>query len=256
VKIVVCAKQVPSVDTNVVVSGTEYEVEENKLSFQINNSDEYAIEEGIALKHKLGAEVSVVTVGSARSQELLYTALAKGANSCFRIDASTHTPDATAKILAAFLRARGFDIVITGLESSDGMWGATGVYLASLLAVPCVSFVTKVDPDPDGSTLKVEREFFDGSQEIMEVSPPLVVCVQSGIAQLRFVPYLKMLQARRQPITMVTLGELGLREDDLKARFSTVESFKPAGKKKTHFMTGDPQEIADELLSKIKLALV
>jgi electron transfer flavoprotein beta subunit len=256
VKIVVCAKQVPSVDTNVVVSGTEYAVEESNPSFQINNSDEYAIEEGIALKQKLRGEVSVVTVGSVRSQELLYMALAKGADSCFRIDAAARTFDSTAKILAAFLKGREFDLVITGLESSDGMWGATGVYLASLLGVPFVSFVTKVEPAPDGTMLRVEREFFDGSQEIMEVSPPVVLCVQSGIAQLRFVPYLKMLQARRQPIKTVSLGELGLREDALKPRFSTVESFLPAGKKKTHFMTGDPQAIADELLSKIKLALV
>src|SRR5579862_5793565 len=86
VKIAVCIKQVPARDSGLRLNSTATWVQENDLSFEVNEPDIYALEEGLRLKEKHGGEVVLVTLGPARAQTALKEALAKGADRALHLD--------------------------------------------------------------------------------------------------------------------------------------------------------------------------
>src|SRR5919205_133890 len=139
-KIVVLMKQVPNKDAVLRVRGDGKWVEEGDLSFEVNESDGYALEEALRLKEKKGGgEVVVCALGPQRVKSVIKDALARGADRAVHVvgDNLTHlTPYAAATILADAIRDEKPDLVMTGLQSDDHGYGQTGVILAELLGLP------------------------------------------------------------------------------------------------------------------------
>jgi electron transfer flavoprotein beta subunit len=139
VKIVVCLKQVPSRDSVLRLNAAGTWIRETDLSFEINEPDIYALEEGLRLKEKHGGEVVVCCLGPARAQQAIKEALAKGADRALHLDAPAFEGlDAygVAQALARALRAESPDLVLTGLQSDDHGFAQIGVSWRSCSACP------------------------------------------------------------------------------------------------------------------------
>lgn len=250
--IVVCAKQVPAADNIFQISEGRDRVVDKGQTFLMNECDEYAVEEAIVLKQKYGGKVTVVTAGGLRSQELLYTAFAKGTDECIRIDTDSEDSETATKLLTSFLKKIDFDLILTGVESADSMSAMTGVCIAEELGLPHTMFVTKIDVE-EGGRLKVERELKGGLREVMRIPLPALLCIQSGIAPLRYTPHLKLLQARQRPVKTFTPSELEVTSQERKLR--VVELYFPESKKQVEILHGDPRTVARNLLDRLRTVL-
>jgi len=154
-KIAVCIKQVPNSDARLRLSRDGRWLDEEDLPFIVNESDEYALEEGLRLAERDGGEVVVFSLGPARVREALRKALAVGAARAVHLaDPAFDGGDAlaTGRALAAALAHEGrtaagtagadggpgFDLVLTGSQSDDVGYGATGSVIAGHLGWPHV----------------------------------------------------------------------------------------------------------------------
>src|SRR3982751_181632 len=145
-KIVVTIKQVPARDSQLRISGKW--IEDGDLSYEINEPDAYALEAGLQLKEKHGGEVGGLCAGPGRGGSAIREALAKGADRAIHIeedDLGSYDPLASAKLLAAALKAEAPDLVLTGLQSDDLGYGQTGVILAELLGMPAATIIMEVE---------------------------------------------------------------------------------------------------------------
>ena len=137
-KIVVAIKQVPARDSQLRIASSGKWIEDSDLSYEINEPDAYALEEGLQLKEKNGGEVVALCAGPARAAQTIREALAKGADPAIHIEEENlgaYGPLGAAKLLAAALKPEKPDLVLTGLQSDDLGYGQTGVILAELLGL-------------------------------------------------------------------------------------------------------------------------
>src|SRR6267142_214083 len=143
-KIIVLMKQVPNKDAILRVNKEGTWIEEGDLSFEVNESDGYALEESLRLKEKHGGEVIVCSMGPQRVKTVIKDALARGADRAIHVvveDIRTLSPYAAANVLAEAVRAEQPDLIMTGLQSDDNGYAQTGVIMAELLGVPHATIV-------------------------------------------------------------------------------------------------------------------
>ena len=211
-RIAVCVKQVPDTEARLRVASGGRWIDEDDLPFVINGSDEYAIEEALTLAEKSGGEVVVFSLGPARVQEALRKGLALGGARAVHLqDPAFDGGDAlaTGRALAAAIGREEFDLVITGSQSDDVGYGATGSVIAEHLGWPHVWLVMGVEVE-EGGTVKVTREMESGLNELARVRLPAVLEVQAGINHPRYASLKGIMQAKRKPIDGVGAGDLGL----------------------------------------------
>ncbi len=201
-KIVVLVKEVP--DPNALRLDPRTGQLQPGTPTVANEYDLYGMEAAVALReagHE--AEIVVATLGSGRDP--VNRCLAMGADRAVAIDDSSLTDGdslATSKVLAAFLKDEGFDLLFLGQESSDSATGDIGPRLAAMLDLPVVSNL--IGCDYDGSKLTLKREIEDGHQTL-EVTPPAILCALSGLPDPRS-PSLKGIMASRKKQTDVKTG--------------------------------------------------
>jgi electron transfer flavoprotein beta subunit len=146
-KIAVSVKQVPSRDSILRPDSAARWIQEGDLSFEINEPDAYALEEGLQLKEKYGGEVLVVCIGPVRATQTIREALAKGADRAIHVEEDNLGAMDTlgvARLLAAAVRSESPDLILTGLQSDDLGAGQTGVVLAELLGLPHATIIMQV----------------------------------------------------------------------------------------------------------------
>src|SRR6202521_4399166 len=160
-KILVLMKQVANKDAILRINKDSTWIEEADLSFEVSESDGYALEEALRIKEKVGGEVVVCSMGPQRAKSVIKDALARGADRAIHIagDNLTHlSPFAAASVLADSIRAEQADLIMTGLQSDDYGYGQTGVILAELLGLPHATIVMSVDVTNGHMRLKRELE--------------------------------------------------------------------------------------------------
>jgi electron transfer flavoprotein beta subunit len=255
VKIVVCCKAVPGVVTEAKIAPDGKSVQYRGEFLAMNECDESALEEAVALKRAHGAEVTVLTLGAITALDILYIALAKGADRAVRIDAQTQDPQCAAVVLAAALKKLDYDLVLTGAQSRDTLAGQVGIAIAERLGVPFAYAVVDVQAAKSGAVI-VRKELGGGRYARVELSLPALLCVQTGIQPLTYVPPARMMRARQQPVRSFSVAELNLEAEQLTARgYRFVDIFQPQRASQVEFLQGSSEEIAITLLSKIKEAL-
>ena len=254
--IVVCLKAVPSRANNPAIMDAGQRIGVQSPQWLFNESDEYALEEALFLKKTLRGSVTAVTVGPIYAQEVLYSSLARGADNAIRVDADEFDPNLVAYILSLAIKKLNHDLVLTGVESSDGMSSQVGISLAAELALPYAYAVTKIESGPDLKSLIIERELGGGRYQTLDISLPALLCVQSGIARLSYTPVAKLFQARRSGTACLTLAALGVSSDDLnkRRRARVVEILQREKTGKIEMLTGNPNEVARFIFDKIKEA--
>lgn len=209
-KIVVAIKQVPSRDSQLRIASCGQWIEDEDLSYEINEPDAYALEEGLQLKEKHGGEVVALCAGPARAAQTIREALAKGADRAIHIEEENmgaFDPLAAARLLAAALKSESPDLVLTGLQSDDLGYGQTGVILAELLGLPHATIIMQVEKE-DGA-IKVKRELEDGWFQHVEMPLPALLTIQSGISKLRYATLMGIKKAKTKEIRRLSAADLG-----------------------------------------------
>jgi electron transfer flavoprotein beta subunit len=249
--IVVPVKSVVDVELNIRVR--DGKIVEDGLNYILSKWDENALEAALQLKEANGGEVTAVTVGPERSGEALRKALAMGADKGVHVnDPAAQGSDAagTAKILAKVIQRGPFDLVVTGRQAQDTDMGATGAALAELLGVPLCVNIVKIEPKSEGGKLSIRRKG-DVGAEVIEVTLPALLTANDSLNEPRLASLRGIMQAKKKPMEVLTLADLGLQPGEVGAAGAGIEvvEFSPppqraAGKK----FEGDPEEITRQVV--------
>jgi len=255
-KTFVCIKRVPDTsEAEVKVDSSGKDVDSSKFSFDINDADNYAVEEAIRIKEAQGGTVQLVNVGTQEADMIIRMALAKGADSAMRIDDSRINqldPLKVAKVLAASLKDQEFDLVLTGCVSNDCGNMSTGVALAEELGVPHAAMVRKVEVQ-DGKVV-VHRELEGGLYEVDELTLPAVLTIQTGINEPRYAPIKGIRQAKKKELKVMSLDDLGVPEDQVNeasSLFELQQFYIPEIESKAEVIEGEPEEKGEILAEKL-----
>lgn len=200
-KILVCISKTPDTTAKIAFTDNNTKFNEAGVQFIINPYDEwYALVRALELKETIGADVHLVTVGGADCEPIIRKALALGGDEAFRINADSADSFYIASQIAAHAKSKQYDIIFTGKETIDYNGSGIGGMVAELLELPYVSIAAKFDLN--GTVATVNREI-EGGEEICEVSLPVVVSCQKGMAEARIPNMRGIMAARTKPLTVV-----------------------------------------------------
>jgi electron transfer flavoprotein beta subunit len=247
-KIAICIKQVPTREWQPRLRDDKTWIRDQDASFEMNEPDAYALEEGLRLRETHGGEVVVCTAGPARVQQVLREALARGADRAIHVeDDSLGSADAfvSAGALAAAMAEEAFDLVLTGLQSDDQGHGQTGVVLAERLGIPHSTIIMEIQIDPAGG-LRVKRELEGGWFQWVAMPLPALLTIQSGINQLRYATLKGIMAAKKKEIRKAPLP------GRLQPSQQIVALALPVRSKQTQMITGSPAEAAKELVRRLR----
>ena len=229
--IVVCVKYVPdaTADRRFEDDNTVDRVGVDGL---LSELDEYAVEQALQVKEKLGddTEVTVLSVGPEQATDAIRKALQMGA------DKGVHVVDdaiagsdalATSLVLAEAIRKidsdSSWDLVVCGMASTDGSMGVVPAMLAERLDVPAVTLGSEIEVD--ATTVRIRRDG-DAATETIEGTLPLVLSVTDQSGEARYPSFKGIMAAKKKPVETWSLSDLGVDAElvGLSAAWSTVES--------------------------------
>lgn len=257
-RIAVCIKQVPNTEGRLRINKEGRWIEEDDLQFAINDSDEYALEEGLRIAEKHGGEVVVYSLGPDRVKEALRKSLALGAaRAVHLVDPAFAGGDAltTGAALAAAIGADGADLVLTGSQSADLRFGATGSVIAGELGWPHAWLVMGLEVEEGGATARVVREMESGMNEVLRLRLPAVIEVQAGINHPRYASLKGIMAAKKKEIRDLAPAQLGLDAGRLGAAGSRLEVLSvafPAAGRGAEMIAGDAAAAAKTLVERLQ----
>ncbi|TPW19162.1 MAG: electron transfer flavoprotein, beta subunit [Elusimicrobia bacterium] len=256
-KIAVCVKRTPA-STSAVLDASG-KVQTKGLPHGINPFDEYAVEEALRLKEKLGGAVVVLSAGEAEAEEVVRNCIALGCDEGVVLaDPAFAGSDGsvTASILAAALRKAGAQLVLFGKETNDGASGQMPAFTAAWLDWPSVVNVRKVTAASDAE-LTVERLMEDGI-DTLTVKTPAVLSVTKEINEPRLPSLKGKMAAKKAPVAKWGAADLGLAPETLGAAGSPTEVLLmepvPARPGGVVIAGATPEEKAKALVEKLKEA--
>src|SRR5712692_3748694 len=205
-RIAVCIKQVTTREWQPRLDDSKTWVREQDAAFEMNEPDQFALEEALRLKEKHGGEVVVCSAGPARVAQVIREALARGADRAIHVEADgLASADAfvTAAALASAMKDEKFDVILTGLQSDDQGFAQVGVILAEHLGLPHATIIMEVQVDlstGQEASLRVKRELEGGWFQWVAMPLPAVLTIQSGINQLRYATLKGIMAAKKKEI--------------------------------------------------------
>ncbi len=242
-KILVPVKRVIdyNVKPRVKMDGTGVDLANVKMS--MNPFDEIAVEEAIRLKEKgVATEIVAISIGEAKAQETLRTALAMGADRAILIVSETEVePLGVAKLLAKVVEEEQPGLVILGKQAIDDDSNQTGQMLAALLGRPQGTFASKVEVE--GDSVNVTREV-DGGLETVKLSLPAIVTTDLRLNEPRYASLPNIMKAKSKPLAQKTPADYGV---DVAPRLATLKVTEPP-KREAGIKVAD----VDELVGKLK----
>jgi len=253
-KIAVCLKQVISPDAPLMVDERAGWIREAELPRETNEPDLYALELALTLKDTHNGEVTVVTVGSEHAAVTLRDALAKGADNAIHIvdsEAFAREPLQTARALANTIGAGGYDLILTGLQSTDFGHGQTGVMIAELLDLPHVSMV--VETVLEQGRLRARSELEAGSNQWWDIPLPCVLTVQSGINRPRYAGVKGIMAAKKRPVRTMPFAEA--HATPLTASLSCEAMVAPTARETIILLSGAAPDVAAQLAERLRAVL-
>ncbi len=207
-KIAVCIKRAPDMESRFKVAADGKSVDEAGLKFDMSDFDGYAVEAALQLNEKQGpGETVVIALGPDAVQETLRKAMSMGAGHAVQLKADVVPADgfAIATALAAELKGGTYDLILFGRMAMDTQHSTVGAMTAELLGLPCVTSVSKLEVG--GGKVTVRREL-EGAAEIVEVALPAVVTIDEGVARPRYPALKGIMVAKKKPL-LVKPAQLG-----------------------------------------------
>ncbi len=230
-----------NVKPRVKADGTGVDLANVKMS--MNPFDEIAVEEALRLKEKgVATEVVAVSIGPAKAQETLRTALAMGADRAILIETDAEVePLAVAKLLAKVAAEEGPSLVILGKQAIDDDSNQTGQMLAALLGWGQGTFASKVEIN--GDAVAVTREV-DGGLETVSLKLPAIVTTDLRLNEPRYASLPNIMKAKSKPLAQKKPEDYGV---DIAPRLTTLKVEEPP-KRQAGIKVAD----VDELVAKLK----
>lgn len=200
-KILVCISKAPDTTSKIAFTNNNSAFDENGVQYIVNPYDEwYALVRALELKETVGADVTIITVGTSADEAIMRKALAIGADEAVRIDAEPMDAFVVATEIANYAKTQGFDLVLTGKETINFNGAQLGGMIAEGLNTPYISIASKLDVN--GAVLTLEREI-TGGVEVVEVSLPVVVSCAKGMAEQRIPNMRGIMAARTKPLQVL-----------------------------------------------------
>jgi len=242
-RILVPVKRVADYNVKIRVKTDGSGVELANVKMSMNPFDEIAVEEALRLKEAgKASEVVAVSIGPAKAEETLRTALAMGADRAILIETDeTVEPLSVAKLLKAVVSAEEPGLVILGKQAIDDDANQTGQMLSALTGFPQATFASKVELG-DGS-VSVTREV-DGGLQTIELKLPAVVTTDLRLNEPRYASLPNIMKAKKKPLDKKSPADLGV---DVSPRLKVLKTEEPAGRK-----AGIKVKSVAELVEKLK----
>ena len=201
-KILVCISKTPDTTAKIAFKDNNTKFAAESVQWIINPYDEwYALVRAIEIKEKdASVNLHLVNVGVADSEPIIRKALALGGDEAIRVNSDSHDSFYIAAQIAAVASQNGYDLILTGKETIDYNGSSVGGMIAEILDMPYVSLATKLELN--GTTATINREI-EGGEETCEISLPLVVSCQKGVAEARIPNMRGIMAARNKPLKVV-----------------------------------------------------
>ena len=247
-KILVPVKRVVDYNVKIKVKSDNSGVDLENTKMSMNPFDEIAVEEAVRLKEKkICDEIIAVSIGSAKSEETLRTALAVGADKGILIETAEDVqPLEVAKILKEIIKKNNPDLVLMGKQAIDDDSNQTGQMLAALLGWPQGTFTSKLEIN--GKKINVTREI-DGGLETLGMELPAIVTTDLRLNEPRYASLPNIMKAKQKPIEKTTPGDLNI---EIKQRLKTLKVIEPP-KKEAGIKVDSVQELISKLHEKEKV---
>src|SRR5512138_3812896 len=246
-KLLVCIKQVPDLESRFKPNSQGTWYDENDLAWRMNEYDEYAVEQAVQLREQLGdtAELTVLSIGSERVVEAIKKALAMGCDKAVHVQdnaVATRDPWQIASIIAAHARDQQYDLIFTGMQSQDRGSAQVGVTVAEELGLACAT--TLVGFSYSDGTVTAKRELEGGIKGVAKLTTPALVTCQLGLNTPRYPTLPNIMKAKKKEIQVTPVADL-LKEEPLAA---TTSFHPPAKKGGGVVLEGDLGPLVDQLL--------
>ncbi len=256
-EILVCVKRVPDASENEIeVNAQGTDIERDDLVYSVNEWDNYAVEEAIRIRDKVGGTVTVLSVGDEETEEVIRRQMAMGADKGIHLCDEVFE-DADGRTLAGIIKAEAangnYDLILTGAQADDGA-GQVGGMVAALLDVPYASLVNRLEVLDDKKIL-VGREIAGGNQEMNEIDLPCVLSIQTGINEPRYVGIRGIRKVASVEIPLKGAAGLGLAADAVgpaAAKVKRMDYFVPDPGDGAEILEGSTEEKLDKLVELLK----
>ena len=200
-KIAVCVSHVPDTATRIKIGADRKAIDQSGVTYVINPYDEYAVEEALKTKEKIGGDslVYAISVGDDTNKESIRKALAMGVDEGVLLkDDNPRDSFGIANALAEEIKSLGCDIVFCGKQSVDYDNSITGQIIAEMIGYNCIPVV--VDFKLDGTNITAEREI-EGGKEVVETQLPAVITTQKGLNEPRYASLKGIMASKKKTIT-------------------------------------------------------
>ena len=246
-KIAVLVKQVVGSESALEISQDQKWINESSATFIMNPPDNYAIEEAMLIKEKLGAgEVVIVSMGPQRVQKVIREGLSKGADRGIHIETQNLKEIDSlyiSKVFAETLRDENFDLILSGLQSDDNGMGQTGALLGELLNMSTATLV--IETDINQNKIRVKRELESGWFQWVELASPSSISIQSGINQPRYPSLKGIMGAKKKEIKVIPAPQIEKKQ-------SINKIFVPKKSKETEFIETDIDSTVERIVDILK----
>jgi electron transfer flavoprotein beta subunit len=197
--LVVCVSQVPDTAARVKIGADERHIDEQSVNYVVNPYDEFALEAALQMKEAGGGSVTAIGIGPGRVSTALRTALALGCDDAVHLQTPEPVADPLqqARLLAAALKEREYDLILLGKQSVDDDTEAQGPMLATLLGLPCLTEVVELEVG-EGS-VSGTREV-EGGKQHYSAALPAVVTAQKGLNEPRYASLKGIMAAKKKEI--------------------------------------------------------
>jgi electron transfer flavoprotein beta subunit len=245
----VLLKMVPDTVEELNVSADGKALDTEFLRFKLSEPDDHALEQALILKEKHGGKVTVVAMDAPEVDDVLFTALAKGADRAVKVpinQAGLGTV-ASARVLADFFAASGQitpdTLLLPGSQAIDDLEGEVAPLLAAALNLPFIGVVCGVKPAAEGKAT-VMKEFAGGLRAEFEVTLPAVLGIQSAEKPPRYVPVAKV----RAVMKSARIEDVDLTPPERSVQLDVQRLYKPEAAGRAEMFEGAPEEVADKLV--------
>lgn len=242
-KVLVPVKRVLDYNVKARVKSDQSGVDLSNVKMSMNPFDEIAVEEAVRLQEAgTATETIVVSIGPAKAQETIRTALAMGMDRGVHVQTDEDLePLAIAKMLKEVAASEGAELIVMGKQAIDNDYGSTGGMLAALLDWPIGSAANSISLD--GGALTVVKEV-DGGLQTVKLQMPALVTTDLRLNEPRYASLPNIMKAKKKPIDAKTPADLGV---DTAPRLKTLKVTEPAARE-----AGIKVEDAAQLVDKLK----
>jgi electron transfer flavoprotein beta subunit len=249
-KILVCIKQVPDMESKFKLNAEGNWYDNSALAWRMNEYDEYAVEQAVQLKEQDGdSDLTVLSIGPDRVKEMMKKALAMGCERGAHIvddEFFKKDPYEIASVIAEFARDKGFDMIFTGMQSQDRGSAQVGVLVAEMLGLP--SITTIVDFAFDAGQVTAKRELEGGIKSIIKTTTPALVTCQLGLNTPRYPTLPNIMKAKRKELLTIPVAELL----NVEGKQETARIYFPEKKGGGLVLEGEAGDLADQLIKILK----